>query len=125
MSKRYLKNRFQIISFLISMLIFIFASLLALIILKDKALALFIAAIPVAIILLCSILGFYVVFQFVSFDEIGIHIYLLRKEIRIINWVDVVEIQESCIYRGDVYSIKSKDGKELNLDRRKKIKKEI
>lgn len=125
MHKKYLKNGYQIMCFLLSMLIFVFLSLLTFLEGASKFIALFIAVIPVAIILLCSILGFYIVFQFVSFDEIGIHIYLLRKKIRTINWMDVVEIQESYIYCGPIYSIKTKDGKEINLDRRKKIKEEI
>ena len=125
MHKKYLKNRYQIMCFLLSMSLFVFLSIFALFEGVSKSITLLIALIPVVFILLCSILGFYIVFQFVSFDEIGIHIYLLKKEIKIINWVDVVEIQESYIYRGPIYSIKCKDGKELNLDRRKELKEEI
>ncbi len=71
------------------------------------------------------ILGFYVVFQFVSFDKNGINIYLFKKKIKHFEWSNIVEINESYIYRGPVYQIVLKNNQKLNLDRRKKIKQEI
>ena len=125
MSRKYLKNKYQIVCFLLSMLIFVLTSFVVLTLTNEKELALFIALIPIVIIFLCSTFGFYFIFQFVSFDEIGIHIYILRKEKMVIAWQDIISIQETYVYRGAVYSIKINTGKCLNLDKRKEIKEEI
>jgi hypothetical protein len=124
MPKKYIKNKYQIMCFLLSMLLFLFISLY-LVFLEYFDAALIVFFVYLIIIFTSLILGFYVVFQFVSFDKNGINIYLFKKKIKHFEWSNIVEINESYIYRGPVYQIVLKNNQKLNLDRRKKIKQEI
>lgn len=124
MKKRYLKNRNHVINFILGMSILLplcpFTMILGH---YDVALLIFISYI--SIIALYLFLGFYYVFQFVSFDENGIHVYLFKKEIKSYEWKNVVEIKKSYDFFGPVYDILFNDDAVLYLDRRKKIKEEI
>ena len=122
--RKYLKNRYQIMCFLLSMAIFVFLSLLAMILGYLKA-ALLILLTVLSITILCCAFGFYLIFQFVSFDKKGIHVSFFKKELNLIKWEDVTTIAESYVYRGPVLRITYNNGKTLNLDRRKCIKKEL
>ncbi|MDD7264383.1 MAG: hypothetical protein PUH67_05235 [bacterium] len=124
MKKRYLKNRYQIICFILGMSLLLplcpFAMFLGHF---EVALLTFISYI--SIVALYLLLGFSYVFQFVSFDEKGIHVYLFKKEIKSYEWKNVTEIKKSNIYCGPVYAILFNNDSVLYLDRRKKIKEEI
>lgn len=124
MKKKYLKNKYQIVCFLLSTLILVFVSIIALAIGSISA-AIFTIGITIGVIFLTTLLGFYFIFQFVYFDNDGIHITLINKEINFISWDQIKEVNESNIYRGPIYQLVLKNGRVLNLDRRKKIKQEI
>lgn len=123
--KKYLRFRYQIVCFLLSMLIFVFLAILALFIERSIKLFLLILGIVPGTIIFYSICLFYLVFQFVYFDTEGIHILLLKKELKLIKWKEIENIQETYKYRSPVYCLKLKNGKEVILDRRKKIKEEL
>ena len=123
--KKYLRFRYHIICCLLSMLYFVVAAILILFGEKSIKLFLITLGIGLGIIIFCSICLFYLVFQFVYFDTEGIHILLLKKELKLINWNEIENIQETYKYRGPVYCLKLKNGKEVILDRRKKIKEEL
>ena len=124
MHKKYLKNRYRIICYLLSILILVFPLIIALILGYTEA-ALFALKLPVSILILAPIFFFYYIFQFVSFDFEGIHLYIFSIKYRTISWQEVVEIKESAAYRQKVYVVVYDYGRELKLDRRKVIKKEI
>ena len=124
MKKKYLKNKYQIVCFLLSTLFLVFVSIIALAIGGISA-AIFTIGITIGVIFLTTLLGFYFIFQFVYFDNDGIHITLINKEINFISWDQIKEVNESNIYRGPIYQLVLKNGRVLNLDRRKKIKQEI
>lgn len=84
MPKKYIKNKYQIMCFLLSMLLFLFISLY-LVFLEYFDAALIVFFVYLIIIFTSLILGFYVVFQFVSFDKNGINIYLFKKKSSILN----------------------------------------
>ncbi len=123
--KKYLRFRYHIICFLLSMLIFVFLAILALFVERSIKLFLLILGIVPGTIIFYSICLFYLVFQFVYFDTEGIHILLLKKELKLIKWNEIENIQETYKYRSPVYCLKLKNGKEVILDRRKKIKEEL
>ena len=79
MKKKYLKNKYQIVCFLLSTLILVFVSIIALAIGCISA-AIFTIGITIGVIFLTTLLGFYFIFQFVYFDNDGIHITLINKK---------------------------------------------
>ena len=71
--------------------------------------------------LITIIFGFYWIFQFVSFDDLGIKIYLLNHLIKDVKWTDVKYIMYSNHMYNPTISLFLKNGSRINFDRRKKI----
>ena len=69
--------------------------------------------------------GFYWIFQKVEINKTGIKITICKKIIREINWNSVEEILCTNVKQNPAYALKIEGEKNLNLDRRKKIKEAI
>lgn len=81
--------------------------------------------IDISLIVLFFVVGFYWIFQKVSIDESGIKILLIGKIIKQLEWEEIYTIEEANIMRNPAIRIKTFDGSEIHLDRRKNIIKVI
>ena len=63
----------------------------------------------------------YFIFQILVINEKGIQIIFFKKIIKEINWKDIFSIREGNINKNPVYIIKTNNGNELRIDKRKKI----
>ena len=77
------------------------------------------------LIILFFLIGFYWIFQKVFIDENGIKILFLNKIIKQYDWKEINIIEEANIMRNPAIRIKTINGSEIHLDRRKKIIKVI
>ncbi len=71
------------------------------------------------------LIGFYWIFQKVFIDENGIKILFLNKIIKQYDWKEINIIEAANIMRNPAIRIKTINGSEIHLDRRKKIIKVI
>ena len=128
MKKKYIKNLYQILSTTAGYAFIEFFFIIVLIkALSDRAqpgaelaFIIFISAM-IGLPLITIIFGFYWIFQFVSFDDLGIKIYLLNHLIKDIKWTDVKYIMYSNHMNNPTISLFLKNGSRINFDRRKKI----
>ena len=81
--------------------------------------------ISLSLILLFFFIGFYWIFQKVSIDESGIKILFISKIIKELEWEEIDIIEEANIMRNPAIRIKTFDGIEIHLDKRKNIIKVI
>lgn len=81
--------------------------------------------ISLCLIILFFLIGFYWIFQKVFIDENGIKILFLNKIIKQYDWKEINIIEEANIMRNPAIRIKTINGSEIHLDRRKKIIKVI
>ena len=81
--------------------------------------------ISLSLIVLFFLVGFYWIFQKVSIDESGIKILFIGKIIKQLEWEEIYTIEEANIMRNPAIRIKTFDGSEIHLDRRKNIIKVI
>ena len=126
MKKRYVKNFLQIIFGLLAVVIIWIVLLITCLAYKvETDILLFVSFSFLLPIFFGCLFGGYFVFQTVRFDEKGISIYLFWKRLSLTPWSDITAIEEGYLYNNPIYSIKIANGKELHLDRRKKIKKEL
>ena len=123
MKKRFLKNRYHLLVAVLSGLFLVFVMIIDLIFANNIDVFLLLVFVFIGYELSILIFGFYFYFQFIEFDENGIHVYVLRKEIKFIKWKQINEIKDSCDeFKGPlVYRIKYDNGKELVIEKRKKI----
>lgn len=81
--------------------------------------------ISLCLIILFFLIGFYWIFQKVFIDENGIKVLFLNKIIKQYDWKEINIIEEANIMRNPAIRIKTINGSEIHLDRRKKIIKVI
>ena len=81
--------------------------------------------ISLSLIALFFIIGFYWIFQTVSIDESGLKILFISKIIKHIKWKEIDTIEEANIMRNPAIKIKTFNGVEIHLDKRKNIIKVI
>ncbi len=74
-----------------------------------------------ALIALFFLIGFYWIFQKVSIDESGIKIFFINKIIKEFKWKEIESIENTNIMRNPAIRIKTFNGNEINLDKRKSI----
>lgn len=74
-----------------------------------------------ALIALFFLIGFYWIFQKVSIDENGIKIFFINKIIKEFKWKEIESIENTNIMRNPAIRIKTFNGNEINLDKRKSI----
>ena len=74
-----------------------------------------------ALIALLFLIGFYWIFQKVSIDESGIKIFFINKIIKEFKWKEIESIENTNIMRNPAIRIKTFNGNEINLDKRKSI----
>lgn len=77
--------------------------------------------ISLALIVLFFFIGFYWIFQTVSIDESGIKIIFINKTIKQLEWKEIEIIEEANIMRNPAIRIKTFNGIEIHLDKRKNI----
>ena len=82
-------------------------------------------ACAVVVILIFFAMGFYWIFQMVEIDAKGIQVSFLGKQIRNVCWEQVEEIKPMTVLRNPAYVLLIRGEKNLNLDRRKKIRQAI
>ena len=127
MKKRFIKNLYQILSFSLCALILILP-ILCMPLLANftnktaNSLALYSTLI---VILSFFFLGFYWIFQTVEIDEAGIKVYFLSKTLRDISWKQIESIRIGGVMKNPAFVIKISGQKDLNLDKRKAIKKAL
>ena len=80
---------------------------------------------PLSLFILYFLIGFYWIFQKVIIDDNGIRIILINKIIKECKWYEIDIIEEANIMRNPAIRIKTFDGSEIHLDRRKNIIKVI
>ena len=78
-----------------------------------------------AVLLLCALLGFKFIFQYVIIDERGISVCFFKKTLQRFRWTDIASIQKSSFARIRSYKIVLQNEKFIYLERRKAIKKAI
>lgn len=124
---KFYKNLFQIISYFsvimvfeIFLLIGFFASLN-----YGHNFGWVLLIISLCLIILFFLIGFYWIFQKVFIDENGIKVLFLNKIIKQYDWKEINIIEEANIMRNPAIRIKTINGSEIHLDRRKKIIKVI
>lgn len=128
MNKKYIKNLYQILSTTAGIVFIEFLFIIVLIkALSDReqpgaelACIIFISYM-IGLPLITIIFEFYWIFQFVSFDDLGIKIYLLNHLIKDVKWTDVKYIMYSNYMYNPTISLFLKNGSRINFDRRKKI----
>ena len=81
--------------------------------------------ISLCLIILFFLIGFYWIFQKVFINEKGIKVLFLNKIIKQYDWKEINIIEEANIMRNPAIRIKTINGSEIHLDRRKKIIKVI
>ncbi len=74
-----------------------------------------------ALIALFILIGFYWIFQKVSIDESGIKIFFINKIIKEFKWKEIESIENTNIMRNPAIRIKTFNGNEIHLDKRKSI----
>lgn len=74
-----------------------------------------------ALIALFFLIGFYWIFQKVYIDESGIKIFFINKIIKELKWKKIESIENTNIMRNPAIRIKTFNGNEIHLDKRKKI----
>ena len=74
-----------------------------------------------ALIALFFLIGFYWIFQKVSIDESGIKRGVINKIIKEFKWKEIESIENTNIMRNPAIRIKTFNGNEINLDKRKSI----
>jgi len=74
-----------------------------------------------ALIALFFLIGFYWIFQKVSIDESGIKIFFINKIIKEFKWKEIESIENTNIMRNPAIRIKTFNGNEIHLDKRKSI----
>lgn len=77
--------------------------------------------ISLVLIVLFFLIGFYWIFQMVSIDESGIKIIFINKIIKQLEWKEIEIIEEANIMRNPAIRIKTFNGTEIHLDKRKNI----
>ena len=124
---KFYKNLFQTISYFsvimvfeIFLLIGFFASLN-----YEHNFGWVLLIISLCLIILFFLIGFYWIFQKVFIDENGIKILFLNKIIKQYDWKEINIIEAANIMRNPAIRIKTINGSEIHLDRRKKIIKVI
>ena len=80
---------------------------------------------PLSLFILYFLIGFYWIFQKVIIDDNGIRIILINKIIKECKWYEIDIIEEANIMKNPAIRIKTFDGSEIHLDRRKNIIKVI
>lgn len=129
MKKKYIKNLYQILSTTAG---YVFMEILFLVTIIKlnmvdieqpgiEKLYIALIGIMIGLPLITIIFGFYWIFQFVSFDDLGIKIYLLNHLIKDVKWTDVKYIMYSNHMNNPTISLFLKNGSRINFDRRKKI----
>ena len=81
--------------------------------------------ISLSLIVLFFLVGFYWIFQIVSIDESGIKIFFVNKTIEQVKWEEIKSIEEATIMKNPAIRIKTINGTEIHLDKRKNIIKAI
>ena len=71
------------------------------------------------------LVSFYWLFQILIVDDIGISIYFFNRCITRFYWSDIEAIIKNNMMRSTYYTIVLKNGKKINLEHRKSIKKAI
>ena len=124
MKKIFVKNLYQILSFALTTVVIIFPILCIPIFtgFSNKIANTFTLYSISILILLFFLIGFYWIFQTVEITENGITVYFFAKILRNITWDEVEGIFTSSAMKNPVYTIKTIKGKNLNLDKRKSIK---
>lgn len=80
---------------------------------------------PLSLFILYFLIGFYWIFQKVIIDDNGIRIILINKIIKQLKWKEIDIIEEANIMKNPAIRIKTLNGTEIHLDKRKKIIKVI
>lgn len=126
MKYKFAKNLFQTLCNSLGLLFMCLVLTFFCLIQKTESDVLILVAIAmIGPIVLYFAIGFYWIFQTVIIDEKGISVLFFKKTLTQFAWEDIVSIEKSNIYRNPIYKIVKSDGKELNLDKRKKIKNAI
>lgn len=126
---KFIKNLHQIIIFGLCIFIIILPIIGVMIIIKNYNVEKISKLIPffliIFLIIMYFLIGFYWIFQFVIFNENGITIKFLKKTIRFIRWNEIKSIEYGSVMRHPALIIKLFDGKNLNLDYRQSILRNI
>lgn len=124
---KFYKNLFQTISYFSVIMIFeiffligFFASLNF-----EQNFGWILMILSLSLIVLFFLIGFYWIFQKVSIDESGIKIVFISKIIKQFEWKEIDTIEATNIMRNPAIRIKTFNGFEIHLDKRKKIIKVI
>ena len=120
--KRFVKNLFQVVTWVGAELIYILPFFLGIFITDDKIDRAFCLIFVPVIVIVTFLIEFYWIFQFVVIDEYGLSLFFLKKKIKQINWENVLSVEKTCINRHSYYSFTIKDEKNFNVNCRKSIK---
>ncbi|MBQ9108383.1 MAG: hypothetical protein IJY49_06160 [Clostridia bacterium] len=127
LKRKFFKNLIQTISFFSALMIFelflligYFASLG-----YEQNFGWILLIISLSLIVLFFLVGFYWIFQIVSIDERGIKIFFVNKTIEQVKWEEIKSIEEATIMKNPAIRIKTINGTEIHLDKRKNIIKAI
>ena len=124
---KFFKNLFQSLSALGGILIVYIPCIFGYIesIKYESDLGWIMLVVPLSLFILYFLIGFYWIFQKVIIDDNGIRIILINKIIKECKWYEIDIIEEANIMKNPAISIKTFDGSEIHLDRRKNIIKVI
>ena len=123
MKQKFYKNLFQTLSYFSIVMIFEITLFMGFIasLTYGQNLGWILLIISLVLIVLFFLIGFYWIFQMVSIDESGIKIIFINKIIKQLEWKEIEIIEEANIMRNPAIRIKTFNGTEIHLDKRKNI----
>ena len=123
LKQKFYKNLFQTLSYFSVVMIFEITLFMGFIasLTYGQNLGWILLIISLVLIVLFFLIGFYWIFQMVSIDESGIKILFINKIIKQLEWKEIEIIEEANIMRNPAIRIKTFNGTEIHLDKRKYI----